>query len=189
MNFLERAAKLRREADVVMQAIGLQKILRPYGPVTMTGSYFLDVMVYPDIDLYIPGISIEQFFMIGAQLAGCDEVFHVIFEKSFLENLPGGLYMQARVKWGEWERPWKIDIWSLDEKLLRQQMEPMLSFKEKMTSEKRARIIHYKMSVLTLEKRTPRYSGFFIYKAFLDEGLVDDDQVTAYLVANGIKMS
>ena len=189
MNFLERSVKLRNDADLMMQEIRLQSILQPYGPVISTGSYFLDVMVYPDIDLYIPLISIEQLFQIGGQLACSDKVFQVKFEKSFLANLPGGLYLNCHVEYGDWERPWKIDIWSLDEVTLKHQMEPMLSFKNKLTTEKKAQIIRYKMSILTEEKRTPLYSGYFIYKAFLDEGLNDHEQVTAYLIANGIKMN
>lgn len=172
-----------------MQEIHLQNILQPYGPVFSTGSYFLDVMVYPDIDLYIPLLSIEQLFTIGGQLASSNNVIQVKFEKSFLENLPGGLYLNCRVEYGDWERPWKIDIWSLDDVTLNHQMEPVLSFKNKLTAEKRAQIIRYKMSILTEEKRTPRYSGYFIYKAFLDECLNDPEQVTAYLIANGIKMN
>jgi hypothetical protein len=189
MDFLERSAKLRSEADRMLQEIHLQSILQPYRPVFSTGSYFLDVMVYPDIDLYIPLISIEQLFRIGGQLACSSKVFQVKFEKSFLENLPGGLYLNCRVEYGDWERPWKLDIWSLDEATLKHQMEPMLSFKNRLTAEKRAQIIRYKMSILTEEKRTPRYSGYFIYKAFLDECLNDPGQVTAYLIANGIKMN
>ncbi|MCX6033578.1 MAG: hypothetical protein NTV38_01165 [Chloroflexi bacterium] len=125
MNFLERAAKLRKEADLMMQEIRLHDILRPYGPVISTGSYFLDVMVYPDIDLYIPLISIEHLFQIGGQLASSDKVFQVKFEKSSMANLPGGLYLKSRVEYGEWERPWKIDVWSLDEVTLKHQMEPI----------------------------------------------------------------
>ena len=55
MDPLARASKLRQEADYVMQSVGLHGILAPYGPVACIGSYFLDVMAYPDIDLCIPG--------------------------------------------------------------------------------------------------------------------------------------
>lgn len=53
MDPLTRSALLRQEADYVMHAIGLHDILAPYGPVAFIGSYFLDVMAYPDIDLLI----------------------------------------------------------------------------------------------------------------------------------------
>ena len=88
MNPIERSSKLKQEADFILRAIGLYGILRPYGRIVPTGSYFLDVMVYPDIDLQMPSVS----------------------------------------------------------------------------------------------------SGFFVYKAFIDEGLSDFDEVTRYLINHGIQM-
>jgi hypothetical protein len=66
---LERTGKLRQEADVMLGKIRAFEILQSYGKVNLTGSYFLDVMAYPDIDLYLAQISLEQVFSIGAQFA------------------------------------------------------------------------------------------------------------------------
>ena len=79
-----------------MQSIRLYEILEPYGKVALAGSYFLDVMVYPDIDLYIPPVTIEQLFQIGAQLARAERVKQVTFEKDSTV-LPGGLYLKPRM--------------------------------------------------------------------------------------------
>jgi hypothetical protein len=186
---LERAAKLRREADVVLGLINLYDILRPYGKVFPTGSFFLDLMVYPDMDLYITKVNLEQLFHIGAQIARCEFVIQVVFEKTDDPVLlPDGLYMKPRVKYGDWGRPWKIDIWSLEEKIIRDKMVEMRRFQAKLTPALRYEILSYKLSVMTSEKRTPPYSGYYIYKAFLDEGLSDHAKVTEYLITHGIKM-
>jgi hypothetical protein len=189
MNPLERALKLRQEADLVLQEIRLSAILAPYSRIVPTGSYFLDVMVYPDIDVYMSKVSIEQLFQIGAQLAACPRVFQVVFEKSRDAVLmPGGLYLKARVEYGDWGRPWKIDIWSLDEAVIDQRMADMQRFRHKMTDRLREQIVNYKVSILTDQQRTPMYSGYFIYKAFLDEGIADFQKVAQYLKDNGIAM-
>jgi hypothetical protein len=188
MDVLERAAKLKEEANLLMRAVGLEEILRPYGEITPTGSYFLDLMVYPDVDLYMPRVSIGQLFEIGARLADVSIVTRVVFEKSDVPNLPGGLFLQPRIQYGEWGRPWKIDIWSLDATIIAEKMSAMRHFAARMTPAVRTQILRYKFSLLNDEHRTPSFSGYFIYKAFIDEGLSEFDQITQYLIDNGINI-
>lgn len=188
MNPIERSSTLRREADLIMQEIGLLGILSKYGRVVPTGSYFLDVMIYPDIDLYLSKVSIEELFQIAGQLAVSEMVRVIVFEKSADPRLPSGLYLKARVAYGDWGRPWKIDIWSLDGSVIDDLIRDMEGFKEKMTPEIREQIINYKASIITAKHRMPMYSGYFIYRAFIDEGMSDPLQVTQYLVENGIQM-
>lgn len=186
---VERANKLRQEADVVLNTIGLMDILRPYGVVYPSGSYFLDLMVYPDIDMYITKVSLEQLLEIAACVTRHESVTQVVFERSDdPELLPEGLYLKPRVRYGDWGRPWKIDIWSLQETVIQEKMADMYHFNAGLTSELRAQILRYKLSILTPEKRTPMYSGYYIYKAFIDLGLTDDESVTRYLIFNGIKL-
>jgi hypothetical protein len=186
---VERAAKLREEADLVIQEVNLYEALNSYGRIVSTGSYFLNLMMYPDIDLYISKVSIHQLFEIGAQLATSEKVFQVVFEKSRTPRLPGGLYLKARIEYGNWGRFWKIDIWSLKDSVIDEKMKEIHHFKQKMTEPLREQILEYKYSVLTAGNRTPMYSGYFTYKAFIDEGLSDFGDVTQYLVDNGIQVS
>lgn len=187
---LERADRLRHEADIVMQKIRLLDTLEAYGKVFPTGSYFLDVMAYPDIDLYLTKVSLKQLFEIGARLAGEELVTQVVFEKTDdAVDMPDGLYLKPRINYGEWGRPWKIDIWSLEEHVILKKMAEMRHFLDQMGPVLRERIIRYKLSVMTAEKRTPKYSGHFIYKAFIDEGLTDFEEVNQYLEKSGIRVN
>jgi hypothetical protein len=184
---LALADTLHRQAEQLLADIRLVESLSQHGAVTPTGSYYLKVMVYPDIDIYLPKLSVEQVFAIGGQMAVNEKVIQVVFEQGDA-TMPGGLYLKLRIANKVWGRPWKLDLWSLDPELLEQKMAPMRRFLACMTPDLRLQIIRYKLSVMTPAGRTPMYSGYFIYKAFIQEGLTDFQDVTGYLVANGIKM-
>jgi hypothetical protein len=188
MDPIERSAALRREADVVLREVRLHEILAPHGRVQPQGSYFLDLMMYPDIDLFIPPVSLDELFAIGAQLAASELVTRVKFDKCAPETLPGGLYVQPRVRYGNWGRTWKIDIWSVPAAVAGKQLAEQEAFKRRLTLPLREQILRYKYSILNKDHRTPVFSGYFICKAFLDEGMTDFDAVTRYLIANGVKM-
>jgi len=188
INPIERSKIIRREADALLEKVAVHQILASCEKVVLTGSYFLDTMVYPDIDLHMSKVSIPTLFEIGGKLADHEFTIEVVFQKPKVANLPGGLYMKARFDYGDWGRPWKLDIWSLDDSLIEGQISEMNRLQEKMSEELRETIIRYKFSVMTDQHRTPRYSGYFIYKAFLDEGFRDFGEVTQYLIENGIEM-
>ena len=185
---LERAERLRQEAEWVMGTVRLREVFAPYGEVCVAGSCFLDLMAYPDIDVYVPPLSVEQLFRAGAQMAECPLVTHMNFEKGTLPDLPGGLYLKPRIQYGDWGRPWKIDIWSVRQDIIQVKMSELQQFKAALTPELREQILSYKNAILTADKRTPMYSGYFIYKAFLEEGVRDFQEVTRYLTEHGIKM-
>jgi hypothetical protein len=58
-----------------------------------------------------------------------------------------------------------------------------------MTLEFREGILLGRHSILPQNHHTLMYSGYFIYKAFVGEWLSDFDEVTAYLISRGSKMS
>lgn len=120
-------------------------------------------------------------------MASNEKVVQVVFEQGDA-TMPGGLYLKLRIANSTWKRPWKLDLWSLEAELLEQKIAPMRHFLACMTPELRSQIVQYKLSVLTPALRTPMYSGYFIYKAFIDEGLTDFGEITRYLVTNGIQV-
>jgi hypothetical protein len=61
MKPIERSAKVRQEADFVMEEIGLHDILAPCDRVVLQGSYYLNTMIYPDIDLYVSKMALHRF--------------------------------------------------------------------------------------------------------------------------------
>jgi hypothetical protein len=185
---IERNLKLKQEADFLLENLKLISLLSQSGKVTFTGSYYLDLMIYPDIDLYVSKVPIDKIFKITSEITNSDLVSEVRFHKEDKPPFNGGLYLKFYLNYGDWKRPWKIDIWFLEDKVIDEQMKEMHRFKEKLTPELKEKILAYKFSIINKEHRTPMYSGYFIYKAFIDKELTDFDEVTKYLKANKIKV-
>jgi len=184
MDPLTRAASLHQEAGIILQAIRFQEILRPYGKITFTGSYFLGLMAYPDIDVEMPPLTQVQIFNVLGQFFEHPWVDKVELERPNEPRLPGGIYFMLRIVHGNWGRPWKIDMWSLSPELVEAGAKEMRRLKALITPAKREIILRYKVARLNAQGRTPMGSGWWIYKAVLEEGLSEMGEIDGYLLAN-----
>ena len=59
------------------------------------------------------------------------------------------------------------------------------SLRSRMTPRNRAVILDTKYRLLTAERRTPMFSGIYIYRAVIDEGLEDLDRIVRFLKDRG----
>ncbi|MEJ2756911.1 MAG: hypothetical protein P8046_00385 [Anaerolineales bacterium] len=183
---LERAAKLKQEADELLDTIKLAELCRGIGPMTPTGSYYLDVMVYPDIDVYLPPARPRQLFEVVSHLTEHHPVVRVNFLNQGMGPLKDGRYIKPVIDVGNWGRPWKIDIWAVDQAFIDQKQAELDDLKARMTMELRTFILGYKYSILNEEGRTPMYSGIHIYRGVLDHGLRTHGELSDYLRQQGI---
>ena len=188
MTIEARSKQLRREADEVLARIHLREHCARIGDLILTGSYSLDLMMYPDVDLYLPPTTPEVLLAVGAELAQYDCVKKLNFEKGEDGDLKEGLYIKPVVQMGDWGRPWKVDIWSLPLPVIAKKQAELESLKRQMTDEHRHRILDCKYRLLNAEGRTPMFSGIHIYRAIVDHGMTELDQIVGYLKQNGIRV-
>lgn len=185
---LERSAKLKEEADQLLQEIKLEELTRDIGILTPTGSYYLDLMMYPDIDMYLPPATPRQLFGIATHLVENHPVVRVNFLNGGPGPLEDALYIKPVIAVGEWERPWKIDIWAVNQSFIDEKTNQLESLKDRMTTEQRELILNYKYSILTPQGRTPMFSGIHIYQAVVDHGLSTHTDITQYLKEQSINI-
>jgi hypothetical protein len=184
----DRSRALRREADQVLDLIRLHDLCAPIGQLMPTGSYSMDLMMYPDIDLYLPQTKPEHLLGVAMELAKHDCVQRINFIRGGPGDLKDGLYLKPVVTYGCWERPWKIDIWSLPSPVAERKQADLDDLKSRMTPANRAIILETKYRLLTAEGRTPMFSGIYIYKAVVNNGLEKLDDIREFLKENGINV-
>src|SRR3954468_6024179 len=114
MQIHERAAQIRKEAGTMLHGQGLLTTAQQFGETFVGGSYFLDLMVWRDLDVYIkaPDVSIADFFALGVEVTERFDAWKSFFTDNRARD-PGGLYWGIRL--GDLsEGAWKFDIWAVD---------------------------------------------------------------------------
>ena len=191
---LEIAQQLRREADELLYGRGLDAILRAHGRVFYTGSYALNAMAWPDVDINMQlepdPASTDAFFEIGRRIAAIPEVCAMKFSNTFVERVEGwpeGLYWGIRLKFGNWSAHGKIDIWAYGPEAYAKNMATMQEVLDAVDEDKRALICEIKQALMMPDGRTPILSGYRIYQAVLFQELTELEDVKAYLREQGVE--
>jgi hypothetical protein len=192
-NYLETADLLKQEAKSLLHKKGLAKVLSKYGKIFEFGSYALDVMVWPDLDLYL---EVEKVptprYVLGSLVKDLLSIESFVYSRVETElwkknNIfPKGEYIQLKERPGIWRQPWKVDIWVVDKNQLKEKRAWLKSTKEKLTPEKRELILEHKHRFITEKGKTPQFGGYFIYEAVLDKHYTTGEQVRQHLEKNGV---
>lgn len=192
MDILNISDDLKREA---LEILSNQELWTPFlsrGKIHLTGSSFLDVLVYPDLDLYFEANDSSEVLPAFAEAAQRNVHMEAVRTIEFQKDLhlrypalcPVGTFMQLRYDNGN--QLWKIDIWAMKSPAkLKKKLDESSHFKKLMTPEKREIILSVKHRLAAPFGRTPVGSSYLVYVAVLKKGLTDLNEIMEYIRSQG----
>jgi hypothetical protein len=182
---LDRQKLLQREADEVVELLGLEPMLARIGRPVRVGSSAMGLMVTRDIDITVvcerlDADTLKSFSEIGAALMLLDKhVMCVRFRNDTgLWNAdptayPDGLYLWLLVRTSEGDE-WTVDIWAVDQPEKQPDLMHLWTVMPRITNEDREVILRIKQALVerqcTAEARVP---SALVYDAVIDKGIRD----------------
>jgi hypothetical protein len=180
---------IKQEAGTILNEAGLLAILNEFGTVHISGSYALDLMTWRDLDIYVETekITLADFFLLGGDIAGALQPAKMNFRNERIAatpGLPSGLY------WGvylgdERKGAWKIDIWAVGGNECKRLLDHCAAIKRKLTPESAQQILAIKSQCWQDPSYRKSYSSGDIYRAVLENGVKDIEQLKKYLRTKG----
>ena len=177
--------QIKKEADNILYQQGLIQVLNAYGQPHITGSYFLNLMTWRDLDIYIETEQINEttFFTLGGSIAALLNPVKMSFRNERLKKTPGlpdGLY------WGiylgnEREGAWKIDVWAINKTECNKLISYCKAIEEQLTPEAVLKILAIKSQCWKDPEYRRSYSSMDIYKAVLENGVSTISEFRNYL--------
>jgi hypothetical protein len=190
---LEKASLLKESGKKLLDSKKIVEELSKFGHVKFTGSYALDLMVWPDIDMQVEiDANTHDRIRVFSDLAykflqdsDFKNVKLINFTPGKKPGMPTGMYMGLTCKHNG--QSWKIDIWALDPEHIHNNVNYMNQVELKLTKNLKEFIIDWKHKLLR-DGRIPQFGSYMLYKAVLFEGMKGDDEILKYLTENGVKL-
>ncbi|MBI2047519.1 MAG: hypothetical protein HYT27_00100 [Parcubacteria group bacterium] len=176
---LKKSKQIKSQADKILKESGVIKILQGYGEVKIGGSYTLDVMLRPDIDLFVitkkhdwnKVLDIQSKIMKTKYFREFDFVNWVDFKEE-VSDFISGYYFQPWVPIDD--QLWKIDIWLLTPEYDKS-AETTEHFKNLLNDadeSKKIAILKIKEAMRQGKKYIKGVDGKLIYKAVLESNII-----------------
>jgi hypothetical protein len=176
---------IKKEADEILIQKGLLAILNLFGKPHISGSYFLDLMTWRDLDIYLETENITEtdFFLLGGKIASAFDPVKMSYRNERIgktKGLPHGLY------WGiylgnERAGAWKIDIWVVDTAECKRLLNYCEDIQKKLTPEASLHILNIKSQCWKDPAYRRSYTSMDIYKAVLEKKITTIEAFKDYL--------
>lgn len=189
---IKLSGQLQKEARSLLKNKALWQAFTGKGKIHVSGSTYLNLLIFPDLDIYFETNDKIHVLPIFAEAAKnlflMNEVTSIEMEKElnkkYPKQVPEGIFLQYRINNGR--HLWKVDIWAVkDPNVLQAKMKESFSFKAKMTPDQRKLILEAKYKLMLPFGRTPVGSSYLVYKAVLEQGLDTVDKIIAYIREQG----
>jgi len=186
---LEQAAALRGEADDLLHQEGLLALLQSYGPAAVIGSYTLDLMTWPDLDLSVrlpDALDVSTFFAIGNRIVTTFHVAKMSYSNHFVRTdvpFDRGLFWGIRLLYRG--RTWKLDLWGYGEEGYRASGERFERLRKRLEQADRMAILRIKDVMCREENYRLEVSSLQIYEAVLEDGVKTVEGFRSWLAAGG----
>ena len=172
MNLEEKAENWKNIADKLLKVSAIFDLLNTYGDTRLAGAYKYNLMMKPDIDIYL--VSEEPSKIVAVELL--NKFIHQGWwnnyeygdfkDKRFRTKnwdwLPEGYYLQLKTDF-ESSR-WKVDIWLTDDKTFHEH--GIVNGLESLSGEQRARILSMKDA---RNRGESSLSSYEIYQKVLED--------------------
>lgn len=143
---LRRAQQFKNDADLLLRKTGILNLLSKYGRIKITGSYYLNLMLNGDVDIYCISrqitkrLAVNVFNQFIKQNSFRGHLFYN-FVKFRDKRFPKGYYVGLKIPFRN--NKWKIDIWFL-KKDDRKSSELMNLVERHLTDKNRITILKFK---------------------------------------------
>jgi hypothetical protein len=181
-DLVERQGSLQREAAEVMRDLRVEETLGRVGRVVAVGSFVTGLMVWRDLDFVVDasGLTTGAAFEVMSPLLARSRAAHYENDTEL-----GRHYFVLRIPWRD-DREWKLDV-----SLFLAGIPPDLEasqdeLRERLTDATRATILMLKDAWCAEAMYPEVVGGFEIYDAVLNSGVLNLDQLDAYLRERGL---
>lgn len=193
---LDIANKLHKEATQLIHQQQIIEILGQGAEVIFTGSYHLNLMAYPDIDIYLKVDEPQHLLAYMGQIAATyiqnKDCIRVKVEKQYhIENpyLPKGLFLSLKFPNTAWKLPWKFDIWVLEDDYLQTMCAKTKKMEHVLTPEIRELIVNLKQRWMNEKGKMAAMASHTIYEAIFSHQLTQESDIVAFVLQQGIQQS
>ena len=177
---------LHQEASELLDQEGLLPMLKSFGTTSVIGSYTLDTMTWPDIDISMnlpKERNIELFLELGKRIATKFEITKMSYSNHFIRNFPGfdhGLYWGIQLRYAG--REWKIDLWGYDDTDYQTHIAEFDALHRQLQQVDRAAILRIKHVICQHpDYRGNVYNSMAIYRAVLEDKVESVDEFKAWV--------
>ncbi|AIL13003.1 hypothetical protein IM40_04985 [Candidatus Paracaedimonas acanthamoebae] len=186
---------LQQKADKFIQTAPYFEIIRAHGHLYSTGSYFLNTMTWPDIDMQLcldkdrdAKETIAALASSFIKTKGIKKLQYIDFLSYPRPPMTEGHCLCMTAFDENFQNFWKNDLWILPFSEIQENQEFMNHLKEQMTPEHHALIMAFKYEWTTLYGRPPKMASYYLYQAVILENLQERQKIETYLRSKNVKI-